>query len=741
MSPDRPSSTPPGPLGTVRAAVNAGALVGVLAGTFGGWVRTLGIDPGLFLIRIREQGIWTALTHGLPRFGDLPGLLGCTAAAALTYSAAGVAIAVPAALLIHRWLRPKTMVQRYQWLLGAGFGVWFCAEFYWWTRSEIYPGLSATSPRRLAVAALIAAVSLAAGFLAARQRTRLPRGLRLSTPFLIMGVVLIGGAYLLADSGGGERGRRNARTRDMPNVLLVVVDALRQDVLGCYGAQDVATPRMDELARDGVLFENAFVQAPFTWSSFGSLLTGKYPRRHGLVKMEPGYRLPANITLPFYLHGAQRVGLGALEERDVVGAAFLTGTLSHGSGLAQGFDYYFEALVGHELVDVHSRWSLFRSGLLPWLYKNKLHQRLDASLVASTAVDWLRKNGRRRFMVMVHYYSTHTPYDPPQQYRKMYCDPDYDGPLRIFDAAGRKAIEEGLYSPTAADRRQIRDLYRAGVTQADDMLGMLVDELQYQGVLDDTIVVLTSDHGESLGEHGLWEHNHMYQDNLRIPLILRWPRGLLAGTRVSAAVDSIDLMPTLVELLGLEALPGADGLDEQASHSERIGAVDGLSLVPLIRGAQSAVRPYSFAENGRYRSIQDGRWKLIVRREQLDPEVWEQLLGDPRELDPHLPRFFDLEEDPGELHNRFADVDYAHRERISSLHAALRAWSTSLPIRDDLVRLSGRDLDAERLFHGLGYSGGVGEDEEQDAKENDLGDGEPEREQPDNAPAGQDEGR
>ncbi|MEE8469408.1 MAG: hypothetical protein V3T22_13190 [Planctomycetota bacterium] len=103
-----------------------------------------------------------------------------------------------------------------------------------------------------------------------------------------------------------------------------------------------------------------------------------------------------------------------------------------------------------------------------------------------------------------------------------------------------------------------------------------------------------------------------------------------------------------------------------------------------------------------------------MRSEQLDPEVWEKLRGDPRELGPHLPRFFDLEQDPGEFQNLFAKPGSNHAARIAELHAALRAWSTSLPIRDDLVQLSGRDLDAERLFQGLGYAGGVGEDDDDD---------------------------
>ena len=696
---------------SLKTSLAAGLCVGLIAGLFDGLVRSLGIDPGLFLILVQEKSLDYAVTNGLPQKGDLLGLLGCTAGAGFWYALASIPLSLALGLVGHFALRRVGGLQR--WALPLWLGLWFFLEAYWWTRAVVYSGLPATSPRRLMAAAGILVVSVGAGWLVARMLARIPERLTRRLPLVAAVVAVIGAGYLFADrkSSSAGFGQINERNEDKPNVLIFVVDALRQDVLGCYGNQEVKTPVMDEIAREGVVFADAFAQAPFTWTSFGSFLTGKYPRRHGLVLMVPGAQLPENLTLPEYLHSPGKHG-SEMEGEDVVGAAFLTGTLSHGSGLARGFDYYFEAMVGHELVDVESRWSKFRSGLLPWLYKNKLHQRVDNQLVASTAVDWFRDFGDRRFVSMVHYYSTHTPYDPPAKYREMYCDPEYDGKFPAFYAKHRIAIEQGTITPSAADVEQIKNLYYAGVTQADAMIGEVLDELERQGVLDDTIVVVTSDHGESLGEHGLWEHNFMYNDNLRIPLLMRYPAKLPQGKVVEGIVDSIDMVPTLTDLMGLKDLEHADDLPDDASKAKRMQVIDGKSLVPLALGEVERVRLFSFAENGRYCSIQDDKWKLIIARRQLDPEVWARMKITPAEPPPaaHLekPRFYDIASDPLELDDLYFSALEEHADRVEDYWMMLRDWDNKLPHRE--VELSARDLEnMKHALEALGYGSGVGD--------------------------------
>ncbi|MCZ6597819.1 MAG: sulfatase-like hydrolase/transferase [Planctomycetota bacterium] len=562
----------------------------------------------------------------------------------------------------------------------------------------MYAGRLSTSPERLAAAAGMAAVGLALGQALGAWLVRLPERVGRTLARVGLGVALAGAAFLFLQyraAAGSGRGELNERNSDLPNVLLIIVDALRQDVLGAYGNERVQTPHVDGLAERGVLFENAFVQAPFTWSSFGSILTGKYPRRHGLVAMAPGLRMrrDANVTLPAHLKQALRGDGARLEDGDYAGATFMTGTLSQGSGLMSGFDCYFEALAGHELVYLDSRWSVYRSKLLLFLFKNKLTQRFDDRLVVTTAVDWLRVNAGRRFFAMLHLYSTHTPYDPPAELKSMYADPDYDGPIPYFYAKHRHAIEQGEYEPTEADVEQIKNLYYAGTTQADGDVGIVLAELERQGVLDDTLVIFTSDHGEELNDHGLWEHNWMYQTNLRIPLIMTWPNGLQGGVRVDAMVETVDILPTVCDLLDLELPP-------QDTEEERI---DGLSLVPLIRGEAARVKEFSFAENGLFLSIQDEAWKLIVRDDAFEGEGdgWERILSGAITGT----RLFHLAVDPHEMENVFA----AQREEARRLYEALAEYDRGMPIPRADIRRSARDIEDERLFESLGYAGGVGD--------------------------------
>jgi arylsulfatase A-like enzyme len=654
---------------TLRAAVRAGLVVGVVFGLTDGVV---------------------AAVLGTAALGPVS-LAGCLAAAVFEYSAFSIAVASAVALVLHPALGRWSPTARLQGLLALGFTLGAFAELFWWTRPWILYGRPWHHPGRLAAApAMLVAAALLARVLARPLAERVTSlGWRLLAPLALL--ALAGGGYVLAQRdvlrGHGEP---NERTRDMPSVLLVVVDALRQDTLGCYGHPRVRTPNVDRLAREGVLFENAFTQAPFTWTSFGSLLTGKYPRRHGLVRMAPGARMVPNVTLASLLESGRRRDGRQLSDSDYLSASFHTGTLSTGSGLLQGFDLYYEEMAGHELVVTESAWSVFRSDLLLHVLRAKLAQKSGGD-VAGTARAWLAEHGRSRFFAMVHLYSTHTPYDPPEEFRRMYVDPAYAGPLRAFYAEHREAIERGEAQPTEADVAHIRDLYYAGVSEADAALGGLLAELERLRALDDTLVIVTADHGESLGEQGLWEHNHMVQTNLRIPLVMRWPRSLPVGRRVAAAVDEIDVLPTVCDLLGLE-LPEV----RDPAHD----TVDGASLLPVVRGEAQSVRPLSFAENGLFLSAQDGRWKLIVPVDLLEPAAWARGV-DARGARPTL---FDLQGDGGELRDVLAE----QRAEAERLVAALRAWNAAMPI--PRMELSARDLESIERFKALGYAGGVGAD-------------------------------
>ncbi|HKC23753.1 MAG TPA: sulfatase-like hydrolase/transferase, partial [Thermoanaerobaculia bacterium] len=242
---------------------------------------------------------------------------------------------------------------------------------------------------------------------------------------------------------------------------------------------------------------------------------------------------------------------------------------------------------------------------------------------------------------------------------------------------------------TLADVEQIKNLYYGGVSEADAQIGDVLDALAQRKILDDTLVVVMSDHGESLGEQDLWEHDHMVQTNLRIPLILRWPKHLPAGKRVAAIVDEIDVLPTVCDLMGL-ALP--------QSGSEQ-GKIDGASLVPLVRGEADSVREFSLAENATYVSAQDRHFKVVVPHAALaGPEAWSRALQEKAES----PRLYDLERDPEERFNQMRKDPAA----ASRLFEKIRTWNESLPIPPDVLDASPRDIENQKLImKRLGYTG------------------------------------
>jgi arylsulfatase A-like enzyme len=648
------------------------------------------------------------------------GYLGCYAAAIFSYVTLALVLLGTVAFWGHLVLRRVEPALRFRRLLTLGLTVFLFAEIYWWTRPYVFYGHSSVSPERLVAAAAQLLVAIVLGWAGARLITRLPGAVH--SGLRVVGIISILGGLLFIRSEQSlieNRGALNDRNRDLPNVLLVIVDALRADHLACYGNLRVKTPNLDALAQRGVLVESCYAQAPYTLTSFGSILTGKYPRKHGLVAQLPGIQMEPNVTLPFHLKTAQFKGSEErLRDEDYAAGTFMTGAVSHGSGLARGFDAYSEAMMGHDLVQIDSQWSRFRSELLLWLFKNKLQQRVDSSLVVTTARGWLREHRGRRWMAMVHLYSTHTPYDPPGQHREPYLDPTYSGPIQAFYADSRYAIEAGVYEPTEADIEQIRDLYAAGAAQADAMIGELLAELEELGVLEDTLVIVTSDHGEDLGELRpvgigetaeevrFWEHNHMWQTNLRIPLIMAYTPALPHGVRLDQTIESVDILPTICDILGLE-LPTEEGAME----------VDGRSFLPAILGEEHGEpstyeeKRFTYSENNLFFSIQDRASKLIVPRRLLVGEVPEVL-----DIEDDWVRFYDLIEDPHEADNLYRPED----GRVQELWRALRSYDAAMPVPK--YRMTARDQEQANWLKALGYVGGIVAEEDEERGGHQAGD-------------------
>jgi arylsulfatase A-like enzyme len=582
---------------------------------------------------------------------------------------------------------------------------------FWILRLRFQSGLPVASPASLAMAGGVFIAAVVAALVSVRFALRLPRRAVIGTT---VGIVAVGLTWMTNEARGAHAtGEVSERNQELPNVLFVLVDALRADRLGAYGYGAAHTPYIDALASEGVVFENAFVQAPYTWTSFGSFFTGKYPRRHGLVKMAPGTTLPDNVTIASHYDSARLAANdGALAPNDVATGAFLTGALSHGSGLARGFDDICELMRGNALVRTHDRWSQFRAWTAFGAVATKVRTRFTPDLHLETARRWLEDHADRRFFAFVHLYSTHTPYDPPDEFRKLYVDPEYEGPITLFDAEHRRAIERGEYTPNVEDRRQIDALYMGGVSKADHDIGVLVDLLRERGVLDRTLVIVTSDHGEDLGEGGRWEHNHMYRSNLHVPLVMRLPQGASRGVRVAQHVESIDVFPTVLDVLALEP---------PAVRSEQ-DLLDGASLLPLVRGERADWRPFTFAEDSSLISISDADEMLVLDRYAVKDDGWRVAVDE----DLGTVRYHDFASDPLQRRDLFQllvrtpDADPEQRAkvlaRVEVLRAALLAWNATLPIDVEAVVRSDRDVETEtnqaqlardrELLEKLGYAEG-----------------------------------
>jgi len=283
-----------------------------------------------------------------------------------------------------------------------------------------------------------------------------------------------------------------AAHKTSPNVILITIDTVRADHVGCYGAKDVQTPTLDALAHDGIVFERAISQVPLTWPSHTAILTGLDPFQNGVQDftgqpLEPRFR---SIAQAFQKHGY------------ATGAVVSAFVLDRSWGLARGFDFYDDAFPAQAFANRDL-------GLVD--------RRAGESVTRALA--WLQKNPRRPFFFWLHLYDPHSPYDPPEPYRTQYRNHPYDGEIAY----------------------------------ADHELGRLITWLKRNQLYDRTAIVFLSDHGESLGEHGEQEHGFfVYNSTVRIPLIVKPPAGSgFRPGRVSRPVQTTAVPSTLLRLAGI----------------------------------------------------------------------------------------------------------------------------------------------------------------------------------------------
>jgi len=313
-----------------------------------------------------------------------------------------------------------------------------------------------------------------------------------------------------------------APAADRPNIVLITLDTVRADRMGFLGSKRGLTPQLDAVARQSIVFERAYAQAPLTPVAHASIFTGTYPQFHRVQDF--GHRLSPDLPfLPDLLHA------GGYNTAAFVSSIILDPRNGFAPGFERGFDVFDAGF--HRRRKGENRYAA-------------MERRAEDTI--ARAIQWLGKSARNPFFLWVHLWDAHDPYDPPPAYAKRFPSAPYDGEIAYMDAA----------------------------------LGKLFAALRSKELLDNALIVVVSDHGEGLGQHGEKTHGvFLYDETIHVPLLVKLPQGKLAGERVQAAVSQVDLAPTILELARLP-VPSA---------------MQGQLLVRLL-GAKSPTDRPSYAE-------------------------------------------------------------------------------------------------------------------------------------------------
>lgn len=404
------------------------------------------------------------------------------------------------------------------------------------------------------------------------------------------------------------------------NILLITLDTLRADHLSCYSSKSASTPNIDALAARGVRFAQAVAQVPLTTPSHASILTGAYPQIH---KLRDNGEFVLDGSIPTLATLTKDAGL---ETVAFVGAA----VLNHHFGLHRGFDYYGDNL--NEKRDAK---------LLPGVVAE-----LRGEAVTRRALDWLDQRAKpgaatpaRNFLLWTHYYDAHFPYDPPEPYGSRFQ----------------------------------KDKYSGEIAYVDYQVGELLKGLAARGLAERTLVVLMADHGESLGDHGEFTHGvFLYDSTMHIPLMVAGP-GVPAGKVITQQVRSIDVMPTIVDYLGLS--PG--------------NQAQGVSLLPAVLEGKSSPANFAYMETlypktalgwAELRAVRTDEWKYVAAPK---------------------PELYYLAEDPAEARS----VKESQKAQAAQLDR--QVWEVAGP-RESLGKLVRIQVDDETLrqLQSLGYASG-----------------------------------
>ncbi len=469
-----------------------------------------------------------------------------------------------------------------------------------------------------------------------------------------------------------------------PNVLVICSDDHAAYVTGAYGNKQVRTPHIDRLAAGGIRFERAYCNSPVCTASRQSFFTGRYPRTIGVTQLKTA--LPdSEVTLAETLDRAGYATAG-------IGKMHFNSKLKHGFAVRVDTPEYRQWLgkilaqigqgkqagQGLPMGPVQPPWQPFKDPARIWLNADALPVGREDSLMEGTyfaqqAAEYLEQPRDKPFFLMVSFYEPHSPFRFPLEYRGRHEAAEFTPPeVGPEDDEQIPAVFRDL---TPADKQGIAAAYYTSVEFMDKNVGLVLDALERSGQATDTIVIYLSDHGYMLGQHGRIEKHTSYEEAVRTPLVIRYPRRIGAGRISRAFVELVDLAPTIHNLCGLAIS----------------GPLQGRTLMPLLAGKTTKHRDHVVVEYAPNEEamIREEYWKLVYERgvvRRTDGYDTE------RPLVPDRFRLYDLHQDPAEMHNVAADpVNAATLVRLRDLlidHLSTTARDvTAVPQGDPLTTL------------------------------------------------------
>lgn len=434
------------------------------------------------------------------------------------------------------------------------------------------------------------------------------------------------------------------------NVLFLVADDLNCD-LHCYGHPQVQSPNIDRLARRGVLFERAYCQFPLCSPSRSSFLTGRRPNethiltnsgrdaKTGRYNEHPHFRdyIPDTVTLPqlFRQHGYFVARVGKLYHYGVPGQIGTSGLDDPPS-----WDYVVNP-AGRDKAEENKVFSLVPGsygGTLSWLAADGTDAEQTDGLVATAAISLMQQYRDKPFFLAVGFYRPHTPYVAPKNYFGRYPPDQIRLPELSDDDRSRRPLAAYLSAKkeqeTMTDqlRREAIQAYHASITFMDAQVGRVLDALERLGLEDKTIVVMTSDHGYHMYDHGLWQKMSLFENSARVPLIISAPGAKGNGRTTGSLAELVDLYPTLADLCGLPAPDYLDGTSLRPVLDDPSRSVKSAAFTQVQRRVnRQEFHGYSVrTERWRYTLWDDGRQGEQLYDMQQDPREWRNLAGDPR---------------------------------------------------------------------------------------------------------------